>query len=366
MRFFDFLNEKRGSEQTKLGENAQCITIALYQTLNRIPKKEDFTIENIKRSSKFFEIDIKNFNEILSFLFSNEDWFNSSIYTLESLKNFLKFNDYVCHRNSSFMKEIYITFKNLKKDAELLLNDKINDNKWNPGDIWLSKIKNIPSFNKLIDYNKWLDEMFFKGLLISVSLKKTTKKNPPFKIYNKFNDEITTYVEIKDFKMPRTPYETTNTTIKTSEDDMVIRTFNINNDDNVRIEIAGEEAVGGKASFSLINNLLKKYLNTSVISKNDIIKMNDEQKIELLKRLYDKIGFNYNNNLYIDGLEALKNKETSYNGWWISKIQSLDIASKLISNKKIGNYIVTTLFLYASSQGIKDVFQSSIFLKIGK
>lgn len=363
MRLTNYLHEGRGSKQTELAESAQCIGIGISQLKGGKLIEKDFTKQNIKNAMKYVDIDVDPKNAI-QFIQENNSWMQSTINVVDVLfsKKILKRRNYICHRGSSFMSSIYNRFKELKKDAAKIVG-RIDNDKWNPGDIWLSTLNKIPQFENLADYNKWISEKFESGELIAISLKKASRPNPPIKIYNKFDEEIPTDIDFKSIKFPKDPFSSTGMTVDTTHGKIVFRTFTINQNGDVRGEIAGEEAAGGKVSTTLINYYLNKFIGQTMIKKADILKMSQKKKISMLKSLYKSIGISYSNDMYeVGGPE----KTSNIDGWWISKLQSLDICKHLYNNKEDANTIITYLFLYASSQGLPGVFKSSQFIKVGK
>lgn len=245
----------------------------------------------------------------------------STVHVVDSLlkKNVLKRKNYVAHRGSSFMDSIYNKFKKLKGGATKIVG-RIDNDKWNPGDIWLSTLTEIPSFDNLAEYNEWLTRKFDNGELISISLKKAEKSNPPLKIYNKYDEEVPNNVNYKKVRRPKSPFSSTGMTIDTSLDPIVFRTFTINQKGNIRGEISGVEAAGGKVSYGIINYYLDNNIGEKMISKNAIIKMDQDERLDKLEELYKEIDINYDGNMYEEGLQDFltsieSKKENYYDGW---------------------------------------------------
>lgn len=372
MRFKKYLNEKRGSTQTKLAETAQCIGIAIWQKKGSL-SENDFTKDNINRVSKYFDIGGTSISKVLEFLDKNPSWVRSTINTIDSLVNsgILRPRGYIAHRDSKFISSIYNEFKRLKTPAQKIVG-RIDNDKWNPGDIWLSLITNIPNFDNLAEYNQWIGKKFENRELIAVSLKKAPSPNPPVKIYNKINEWVPVNVEFKRISQVKHPFSTHSMTIQTSEDKIVARSFDAPKEQTIKLEIDGKEAAGGKANLGLVNYYLNQIIGETVIEKSEILNMTDEQRLKKMKDLYNSIGMGFDNSLYEEGftkktIESIEKYGDSYiRGWWISKIQSLDLCSKLVKNREKAHEIITYLYLYASSQGLPGIFNSSMFVKVGK
>ena len=143
-----------GSADTTWTESLQCYYLSLlYNTSLSKLTNLNATAELLKEQDKYcFTYDkSKKLNFTTCFDNSPDDWFKNEVYikTANAIYNSakgrkFKNNKIYFHRGSPFMKAIY----NIKK--ECLVHDRkseqsvapgsFNDDKWNPGDIWISKL----------------------------------------------------------------------------------------------------------------------------------------------------------------------------------------------------------------------------------
>jgi len=169
---------------TAKGESLQCLYLAAMLGEPSGKKFSHFTPETLKSYYKNIETD-KSFKEMMS---ADIEWHYSAYITAEYLikKKFVNRN-HVFHRGSKVMNDIYKSKRMaFKKDGK----PPLNDDKWNPGDIWA--VKKGLNVNQLLDttsvgaLNTSLKDAYQKRQIIGISLKQinSLKKRAKHSEYN--------------------------------------------------------------------------------------------------------------------------------------------------------------------------------------
>ena len=132
-----------GAEETKFTESGQCYYTSLVFNIIKKPlTRKVCTPANLAKAAKFVDatIDLKTFLDK-----GPVDWFEKDIYLrtanliYKDYKSKLKSPVY-CHRGSGFMNSIYRAKKDVAKLDQFSAPGSFSDDKWNPGDIWLSSL----------------------------------------------------------------------------------------------------------------------------------------------------------------------------------------------------------------------------------
>jgi hypothetical protein len=197
-RYRAFFKQAQGSGRgadakiTALGESMQAYMLACRQGLPR-------AIEDIS-DVKYFKNDfVKQFsdcdrthNDCMDNC--SESWMESAVaianfcYGREKLMSLKGVKKYEFHRGSEFTKKIYDCLKVTRKNTKI----NINDDKWNPADIWAvsttldrSKYMQGKFVDKFIpDLNAAILEDMRKGDLFGISLKKVENTTPKSTMVN--------------------------------------------------------------------------------------------------------------------------------------------------------------------------------------
>lgn len=353
-----------GDKITALQECGACIALALRQKKGKKINKNDFTLENVKKVKQFYSVNEKDEN-ILNFLHGDESWLKSVILTANSL--ILKIGTgWKFHRGDVFVKQIERVYLNIKNKTLKIPGLQFNINKWNPSDIWCSKIQtfNIPqNINNIFKLNEYLYNLYKTKKLIGVSLKKVinTPRIQEYKykqINIKFNkpvkDKISPFnakhvnVEFKGYKNGK------------------FQLRNPNKMASIKGELLGSNARHGNLGYKAMEFIISKNsnLNFKITNKNEIIGMPFEKKINYLYSLYSNV-FNINKDSFLEAYRAVNEKKPITDDYFISKIQSLEIVNgilKMPANKR--DATMTDIFMYAASLGLSGIFESSIYLKV--
>tara|TARA_Y200000002_G_C22639705_1_gene646357 strand:- start:45 stop:1514 length:1470 start_codon:yes stop_codon:yes gene_type:complete len=185
---------------TESGQAYYCSLI--FNVVKKTLKQEDCTNKNLKEAAKY----VFATTSLQDFLKDGpENWLEDStgnIYMNTANKLYEKYKGkftgtVFCHRGSTFMNNLYEAFKSAKTldlKEDKLAPGSFNNDKWNPGDIWLTTFNNN---EKPLEDCRNFDELrncvlSFAGAdgknkntqLLAVSLKKSASKNVPYKEFN--------------------------------------------------------------------------------------------------------------------------------------------------------------------------------------
>lgn len=380
------------AELTELSENGVALVLAalVHGKIDKIlDEKEMLSLSGNLDLGKGKTTD--SIKKVVDFLINNPDWEQSCLKSAEAIKKKCSNigTSHTYHRDSVFMNSIYDEFNRLKKKAgQVFKSLSFNNDKWNPADIWITKLEGsarskLTSSSDLPSYNLKLIESFEKTETIGVSLKKLGSVATA-KVYNKDAGDVLSFSNVS-FRKPdkkenifksKDVYLTAQTTDSKKENVTIqIRSFATRGED-VQAEIKGETASHGKVGFGNIlslfdiSNMAKPTIQKSVIVEKSIQgspqNLSDycKQIAEMATNVY---GISYSQKDVWESYE--KQQYKSYEakiGAMSSKFQALSIANAIKSLKVSEmDTVVTFLILYASSSmNIKGSFESSIFLKV--
>ena len=197
-----------GAELTKLTESGQCYYCSLaFNVMKKKISKKDATTKNMMKASQWVKA-TKSFKE-----FDKEgpnDWIEEDVYIKIANELFTKYNTNVAkkpvyfHRGSKFMQAVYDAKKRVmledKKSQTPQAPGTFSDDKWNPGDIWMTTmlpsedpIKQIKRDWQILNREVLIQAGKVKQsrtFLLGISLKKTgspriTEFNLPKRVHNK-------------------------------------------------------------------------------------------------------------------------------------------------------------------------------------
>lgn len=357
MRLSKHLNEASASKTTTLQESLHCVGIGIVQFTNKPLTESQLLDGNLfdQAYNRFCSVDIGS-NEIYTFAQKQPSWVKSVVNNVNALKKskWLKGSRYKIYRGMGLMNQVYATASNLLKKEKI----RLNPDKWNPGDIWLSTHSSIPSFNDISEYNDWISSELRKGNLIGVSLKKTS--GSPKVVYIDQGSEKPT-IRYKSIKKPTNVF---NTGISILTDNpkvsINVRSFNISKRASItsEMQVKGSAARHGKTA-------LPKYINKYKIPQmtvNDIKKyLNDVEYLNnLVVSEWMANGHTFSDTrIQKDWLTRVNNMQDVI-GYYRSIINSLQYGAFLNKNKGIADEIITDMFRTGSSMGD----YSSDFLKV--
>jgi hypothetical protein len=364
MRFDKYMNEgaAQASATTRLQESLACVGFGMAQILGRNLERDDMDKPELflQGYTKFCDVDASD-SELWDFKYNNETWIQSVITSVNAMRDskWLK-GKYKFYRGKSLMNQIYEQFNKLKKKD----NVKIANDKWNPGDIWASKKPTIPSFDNLIEFNKFISDSLKKGTLIGISLKKVGKSAKVVWQGPVDKPEIVGY---KIVKSPKDMFPT-GMVITTTKDKIGInfRSFRISKQADITGEIVmtGGTARHGKVPSTTKNKMISQY-NIPQMPKSKIKKLVDtEGGIEDLKRmvtnLWKQCGYNFPpKKVESEWAKRAGNIQDAV-GYWQSILHSLEMGAFLNTHKSVADEIINNFYVGATSTG----GFSSEFIKI--
>ena len=265
-----------GAEDTKFTESGQCYyTSLVFNVIKKELKRKDCTSNNLKKAAKFVDAS-SSLEEFLNK--GPKDWFDNDIYLRTAN---LIYKDYkskfktpvYCHRGSKFMDNIYKAKKVVMKLDKFSAPGSFSNDKWNPGDIWLSSLP--MSADPLKETKDW-QELNTKVLeaagelkknkttsILGVSLKKLGNKGKVDR-YNAAQRKHNTNVKFLDFTYGKSGdfFSSIDIYLKFDVAEVQLRAFNSTS--AWQGEIKGLAAAGGKIGGGNLNFYLEKYAKKSI------------------------------------------------------------------------------------------------------
>ena len=163
-----------GAANTAIQESSQSLVNALAYKMGEL-KVEDLTEENLKSVIDEIEVDVSN-DKMLDFIANQPTWKESFVGTANALRRKFPNRNYIQHRGSNFVKELYKHASTLIKNDSRFEGAKIGMDKWNPADIWMTTLDSVSDLTQtksLNDLNALILQLYVDKILIGVSLKKT-------------------------------------------------------------------------------------------------------------------------------------------------------------------------------------------------
>ena len=266
-----------GAEDTKYTESGQCYYTSLIFNIieGKELKQKDCTPENLKRAAAYVDATIS----ITDFLENGpQDWIDSDIYRRTANLIYSKFKTkfkgkVYCHRGSTFMNKVYKAKKSVMKSDPFSAPGSFSNDKWNPGDIWLSSFR--PKKEPFKESNTWAElnhqvldlAGVLKGQpktsLLGVSLKKLAGKGK-IDYYNAAERKHNTAVKFIGFRFGKTGdfFSSMDIYLQFDVAEVQLRAFNTTN--SWQGEIKGLSAAGGKIGGGNLNYYLEKHAKKSI------------------------------------------------------------------------------------------------------
>lgn len=313
--------------------------------------------------------EIKN---VMDWLNSNPNWLESCKKTAMAIATNKKLTTaHHIHRDSKFMNSIYDTFrKNIKETIKAGAPGlKINANKWNPSDIWISKKTQISAkIDSVTGLNAMLVKAFRESDIIGVSLKKVGK-SASWKEYNLPGQKKKEFV-FENIVTQTDPWSSKDVYFLAGSMKIQLRSFA--DTQNIQAELKGKTANNGKCGHGPMSFILKRNFSSfNFKSSDDILALQTKHGTdyvlkEILTMWSSVFGKKYDIKTYRSNLNKNYPKD-KINDYMTSKYQALQVAvmiNKNINKKKKLNQVITALYGYAHSVGLQDLFESSVYAKV--
>ena len=388
-----------GSDLTAITESGQCYFASIAFNVKRGPISwDDITAENLKESSKYVDTGSTSLDTIAEQ--STTEWIHSYILVANFLfKNYkMKSGKRVYfHRDSAFHKKIFsyksIVHKNDKQSDTTQAPGSFDNNKWNPGDIWMTTyglgandLPDLPT-DSWSSLNRKVYEMAGSGSsmnreLLGVSLKKI-ERTPKADEYNASGDKKHSYsfkgfiVSPERLSKGQIPFfSSIDCYLYIGDGRVQFRaTSGISSKPSWQGEISGSTAAGGKIGGGNVNTYLKNNFGEGIFinSESEIVnKINSpsfwNEFYSMYENLFDNPTFKRYNKTTMGSekvnkdefkkLALARSRETET--FIVSKFMCMKMLSVMFSNVRKLDDFTTDLFLYGAS----NTDQSSYFIKI--
>ena len=363
-----------GADVTAIVECGQALVCSLiYNVIKKEIKWEDLTYEGLQKAMQYCYLS-ETFDTIIER--SPSEWVQSYVKSANILYRNYKMSGtpVYFHRGSKFMNEVYsgkkIVFDADKKSDNPQAPGSFSDDKWNPGDIWMTTLKTVPSIStdSWASLNKDIYDLAQAKKLVGVSLKKVGG-SAHIEEYNALSTKQTKEYRYASFRVtsasergPLPPFFNS-IDLYMSIGDREVQFRATSGEASWQGEIKGATAAGGKIGGGNVNFYLKKYVGEGLFNKSED---------EVLKFVKTKDFFNEFYALYkkhFDGKilpyeEFVMNanaKQKDSKGYLFSKYMNMKFIDIFLSaNTSTRNKIATDFVRYAAS----NTDQSSFFVKI--
>jgi hypothetical protein len=371
-----------GADLTKITESGQCYYCSYVFNVKGGEIKTAPTIKELGKGAQYVQADM-NLYDVMNKC--PDDWFDAFIKTANAIvkayKNKVSGTVYF-HRGSNFMKKIYDAKAEIAKlDAKSMNRQapgSFSNDKWNPGDIWMSTYKttDTPLNNK---YETWseinqqvLDRAGKLGgqtKLLGISLKKVTAQNATITEYNlpkRVNNIMSSYEGFR-FGKKGDFFSSQDIYMYMSGVEVQFRTFS--GDSAWQGEIKGASAAGGKIGGGNVNFYCIKHIGenigggTGVWNERTIL---NNINVDTVFTLYEKF-YNQQNTFQKADFPILPKPEfvrlfnDSTNNFKASKYMCLLFLETFYKGTPVKrNKVVTEMVRYAAS----NTDQSSYFIKV--
>lgn len=298
---------------TAKGEALQCLYLAAMLKEGISKEFAHYTPQLLKKYASSIDTD-KSFDEMMS---SAAEWHYSAYVSAKYLieKGYV-LKDHVLHRGSRSMNAIYAMKKKaFKADGK----PNLNDDKWNPGDIWA--IRKGVNLNTLLDassvmsLNAGLKKAFLNRDIVGISLKQINnlKKKAKHKDYNLEGVELGVHRYTRSILKS----DRAGSTFWSFKGGYIY--FDSNRRMDVRapnalgalnVEIQGTGARGGRAGYGSIEYAAKKYLRktlkTNAQLKSEASAMVNGGNEAKAKELWKKVNHIHNDVKWDDFWNEMK------------------------------------------------------------
>jgi len=383
-----------GSDLTAITESGQCYIASLVFNVKKKPIKwEDMSLEDRKTAAKYVDTRKTTLDEVLDK--SPPEWIRSYVMVANLLFRDWKMKSgktVYFHRDSRLHQKIF------KFKQQCLANDKksgtpqapgsFGDDKWNPGDIWMttfglqeSQLPDMPT-DSWASLNKKIYELAQSKELLGVSLKKIERipkadeynKPGTKKLSYKFNGFIVSPEKMRQGQMPF--FSSIDCYLYIGDGRVQFRaTSGSAVKPSWQGEISGSTAAGGKIGGGNVNTYLIQSFKKSIFKTTEGEIAGSVNTNTFWKDFYLMYCKLFDNSMYkkynrtdmgsskvseedFKKMALQRAKETD--SFIVSKYMCMKMIDILMSNPQKLDEFSTNIFLYGAS----NTNQSSYFLKI--
>ena len=363
-----------GADVTAIVECGQALVCSLvYNVLKRPIEWEDLQLDLLQKAISYCDL-TENLDAIIER--SPPEWVQSYVKSANILyKNYkmIGFPVYF-HRGSKFMNEVYsgkkIVYDRDKKSDNPQAPGSFSDDKWNPGDIWMTTLKTVPKISNesWAALNKDIYDLARAKKLIGVSLKKVGSI-AHIEEYNALSVKQTKDYSYGGFRVTSAsergalPPFFNSIDLYMTVGDKEIQFRATSGEASWQGEIKGATAAGGKIGGGNVNFYLKKYTGKGVFEKEEKEVINFTKSKDFFPEFYKLYKKHFTGKIlsYEDFVINAKLKQKESAGYMFSKYINMKFIDIFLSaNGPTRNKIATDFLRYAAS----NTDQSSFFVKI--
>ena len=363
-----------GADVTAIVECGQALVCSLvYNVLKRPIEWEDLKLDSLEKAMTYCDLS-DSLDDIIEK--SPPEWVQSYVKSANILyKNYkMSGSPVYFHRGSKFMNEVYgskkIVYDNDKKSKNPQAPGSFSDDKWNPGDIWMTTLRTVPkiSSESWAALNKDIYDLARAKKLVGVSLKKVGS-SAHIEEYNALSVKQTKDYNYGGFRVTSASergalppfFNSIDLYMTVGEKEIQFRATS--GEASWQGEIKGATAAGGKIGGGNVNFYLKKYTGKGVFVKEEKEVINFTKSKDFMPEFYKLYKKHFNGKVlpYEDFVinANLKQKESA--GYLFSKYINMKFIDIFLSaTGPTRNKIATDFLRYAAS----NTDQSSFFVKI--
>ena len=340
-----------GTTGTAIGESAQCVWMAAMLDIGYDKPVESFTDEVLTKAFKSVSVGKTSIKEILKI---DDSWKISSYLSAQyAIRNNLIEKGMTFHRDDKIMKAIYSA-----KDQAFKNNDfkPLKDDKWNPGDIWVSEngfnIKEL-DISTVESFNDDILDLHLQKRLIGISLKKVTKdvqgvekniERPPLTSDYKFSGGHIKAIARGEWYTSKASY----VTYMGGQIDLRANSAFGSH----KAEIKGKGARGGGASWGVMQDAAKRIYGKSLPKNTDLrkeaksIESGDKKVINKFTSMLQKFDKTISKDQVIEELGKIKRNPAI---WIHGKLGGLYVLDLIHQGGSKADKFITQIVNYAGS-----------------
>ena len=363
-----------GADVTAIVECGQALVCSLiYNVMKKEIKWENLTYEGLQKAMQYCYL-----TETLDTIIerSPAEWVQSYVKSANILYRNYKMSGtpVYFHRGSKFMNEVYsgkkIVFDADKKSDKPQAPGSFSDDKWNPGDIWMTTLKTVPSIStdSWASLNKDIYDLAQAKKLIGVSLKKVGA-SAHIEEYNALSNKQTKEYRYASFRVtsasergPLPPFFNS-IDLYMSIGDREVQFRATSGEASWQGEIKGATAAGGKIGGGNVNFYLKKYVGEGLFNKSEDEVLKFVKTKDFFNEFYALYKKHFDGKIlpYEEFVMNANTKQKDSKGYLFSKYMNMKFIDIFLSaNTSTRNKIATDFVRYAAS----NTDQSSFFVKI--